>query len=109
MSFDIKPCLSSPWQLGAFNSGEIRLGAQKSNGFGRLTLCVRKRSYDLMNEADRAAWIQVDASIGGEFGRVMGWADKYRRLGVRTNADNPHVARLADRRSTVPSVRQLAL
>ena len=32
----------------------------------------------------------VDASIGGEFGRVMGWADKYRRLGVRTNADNPH-------------------
>ena len=32
----------------------------------------------------------VDASIGGEFGRFMGWADKYRRLGVRTNADNPH-------------------
>ena len=32
----------------------------------------------------------VDASIGGEFGRVMAWADKYRRLGVRTNADNPH-------------------
>ena len=32
----------------------------------------------------------VDASIGGECGRVMGWADKYRRLGVRTNADNPH-------------------
>ena len=32
----------------------------------------------------------VDASVGGEFGRVMGWADKYRRLGVRTNADNPH-------------------
>ena len=32
----------------------------------------------------------VDASIGGEVGRVMGWADKYRRLGVRTNADNPH-------------------
>ena len=29
----------------------------------------------------------VDASIGGEFGRVMGWADKYRRLQVRTNAD----------------------
>nr|MCR5825118.1 pyruvate, phosphate dikinase [Oscillospiraceae bacterium] len=31
----------------------------------------------------------VDASIGGEFGRVMGWADKFRRLGVRTNADTP--------------------
>ena len=51
--------------LGAVNSGEIRLGAQKSNGFGRLTLCVRKRSYDLMNEADRAAWIQ-DRDDGDE-------------------------------------------
>ena len=30
----------------------------------------------------------VDASIAGEFGRVMAWADKYRKLGVRTNADN---------------------
>ncbi|MCI9003156.1 MAG: pyruvate, phosphate dikinase [Oscillibacter sp.] len=34
----------------------------------------------------------VDAAIGGEFGRVMGWADKYRRLQVRTNADTPHDA-----------------
>ena len=31
----------------------------------------------------------VDATIAGEFGRVMEWADKYRRLRVRTNADNP--------------------
>ena len=31
----------------------------------------------------------TDASLGGEFGRVMAWADKYRRLRVRTNADNP--------------------
>jgi pyruvate,orthophosphate dikinase len=31
----------------------------------------------------------VDATIQGEFGRVMEWADKYRKLGVRTNADNP--------------------
>ena len=31
----------------------------------------------------------VDATIAGEFGRVMEWADKYRTLGVRTNADNP--------------------
>ena len=31
----------------------------------------------------------VDATIAGEFGRVMQWADKYRTLGVRTNADNP--------------------
>ncbi len=34
----------------------------------------------------------VDATIAGEFGRIMGWADKYRRLGVRTNADTPHDA-----------------
>ncbi len=32
----------------------------------------------------------VEASISGEFGRVMGWADKYRKLAVRTNADNPY-------------------
>ena len=31
----------------------------------------------------------VDASISGEFGRIMAWADKYRQLKVRTNADNP--------------------
>ncbi|MBR6607993.1 MAG: pyruvate, phosphate dikinase, partial [Oscillospiraceae bacterium] len=31
----------------------------------------------------------VEASIGGEFGRVMEWADKFRKLQVRTNADNP--------------------
>ncbi len=31
-----------------------------------------------------------DASISGEFGRVMGWADQYRTLEVRTNADNPY-------------------
>ncbi len=34
----------------------------------------------------------VDASISGEFGRVMGWADKYRQLRVRTNADTPRDA-----------------
>ena len=34
----------------------------------------------------------VDASISGDFGRIMGWADKYRKLGVRTNADTPHDA-----------------
>ena len=34
----------------------------------------------------------TDATIGGEFGRVMGWADSYRRLKVRTNADTPHDA-----------------
>ena len=37
----------------------------------------------------------VDASISGEFGRIMGWADKYRKLSVRTNADTPHDAKKA--------------
>ena len=37
----------------------------------------------------------VDATIAGEFGRIMSWADKYRRLKVRTNADTPHDARKA--------------
>ena len=37
----------------------------------------------------------VDAAIAGEFGRIMGWADKYRRLKVRTNADTPADARKA--------------
>ena len=33
-----------------------------------------------------------DATISGDFGRIMGWADKFRRLKVRTNADTPHDA-----------------
>ena len=37
----------------------------------------------------------TDAKIAGEFGRVMAWADKYRILGVRTNADNPTDAKKA--------------
>ena len=37
----------------------------------------------------------VDATIAGEFGRVMEWADKYRKLSVRTNADTPADAKKA--------------
>ena len=37
----------------------------------------------------------VDAQIAGEFGRVMAWADKYRKLQVRTNADTPADAKKA--------------
>jgi pyruvate,orthophosphate dikinase len=37
----------------------------------------------------------VDASIAGTFGRVMAWADKYRKLKVRTNADTPRDAKKA--------------
>ncbi|MBQ9885386.1 MAG: pyruvate, phosphate dikinase [Lachnospiraceae bacterium] len=37
----------------------------------------------------------VDATIAGEFGRIMGWADKFRTLKVRTNADTPTDAKKA--------------
>ena len=37
----------------------------------------------------------VDAQITGTFGRIMGWADKYRKLKVRTNADTPRDAKKA--------------
>ena len=37
----------------------------------------------------------VDAKIAGEFGRIMGWADKYRTMKVRTNADTPADAKKA--------------
>ena len=37
----------------------------------------------------------VDATIAGEFGRIMNWADKYRKLKVRTNADTPADAKKA--------------
>ena len=37
----------------------------------------------------------VPASLSGDFGKIMAWADKYRALSVRTNADNPRDARQA--------------
>ena len=37
----------------------------------------------------------VDAQIGGDFGRIMGWADQFRKLQVRTNADTPRDAKKA--------------
>ena len=37
----------------------------------------------------------VDATISGDFGRIMAWADKYRVMGVRTNADTPKDAKKA--------------
>lgn len=43
--------------LGAIHSGVVRLGAQKSNGFGKLCLQVKKQTYDLYDPDDRAAWL----------------------------------------------------
>ena len=51
--------------LAVLNGGGIRLGAQKSNGFGRVTLQVRKRIYDLRDAAARAAW--RDGDDGGDW------------------------------------------
>lgn len=43
--------------LGALHTGEIRLGAQKSNGFGRVSLTVRSQTYHMTDKADRDAWL----------------------------------------------------
>ena len=43
--------------LAALDQGMIRLGGQKSNGFGRVSLKVRKRGYDLTEKADREDWM----------------------------------------------------
>lgn len=68
--------LSVERMLSAMNSGEILLGAQKNNGFGRLSLeeekgehvpAVRKTVYDLRNEQDRDAWLEdTDPYTAGE-------------------------------------------
>ena len=44
--------------LGAIHCGLIRLGAQKTNGFGRMTLKVWCREYDMTKEQDRMAWLE---------------------------------------------------
>lgn len=44
--------------LSAMQDGEIRLGAQKSNGFGHVSLSVKKRVFDLQEEKDREAWLK---------------------------------------------------
>lgn len=46
--------------LGAMHYGYIALGAQKSNGFGSVTLQVKKRTYDLCSKADLNAWLLGD-------------------------------------------------
>lgn len=43
--------------LSALDAGAIRLGAQKSNGFGQLSLTVKRRLFDLTEEEDRRAWL----------------------------------------------------
>ena len=48
--------------LAALHAGDIRLGAQKSNGFGRVSLSVQKRVFDMSDEKDRQAWLSDNMS-----------------------------------------------
>ena len=78
------------------------------SGCGEIKMDEENKQFELAGKTFREGdWISLDgstgkiydgpvttvpATIGGEFARVMGWADKYRRLRVRTNADTPHDA-----------------
>ncbi|MBD5098256.1 MAG: pyruvate, phosphate dikinase [Clostridiales bacterium] len=78
------------------------------SGCGEIKMDEENKQFELAGKTfHEGDWISLDgstgkiydgpvptvpATIGGEFGRVMGWADKYRRLEVRTNADTPHDA-----------------
>ncbi|MCL2684014.1 MAG: pyruvate, phosphate dikinase [Synergistaceae bacterium] len=80
-------------------------------GCGAIKMDEENRQFTLGGNTYRQGdWISLDgttgkiygeaiatteAIIGGEFGRIMGWADKYRKLRVRTNADTPKDARAA--------------
>lgn len=44
--------------LAALHEGDILLGAQKTNGFGQVSLSVKKRVYYMENESDRTAWLE---------------------------------------------------
>ena len=77
-------------------------------GCGDLRFAADEKSFTLAGkEYKEGDWISLDGStgniygqkiatipaeIGGDFGRVMGWADSYRTMKVRTNADTPHDA-----------------
>ena len=79
------------------------MGACCVSGCGDITMDEANKRFTLAGkEYHEGDWISldgstgciydgviptVDAAIEGEFGRIMGWADKYRRLQVRTNAD----------------------
>jgi len=80
-------------------------------GCGAIKMDEENKKFELGgNVYSEGAWISLDgstghiygesiktteASIGGEFGRIMAWADKYRKLNVRTNADTPKDAKAA--------------
>ena len=76
------------------------------SGCGDIKMDEENKQFELAGKVyHEGDWLSIDGSTGniygekiktaaatisGDFDRLMGWADKYRRLGVRTNADNPH-------------------
>jgi pyruvate, orthophosphate dikinase len=80
-------------------------------GAGSLAINYKAQRFEADGRVVKQGdWITIDAATGrvivgevstlepqmsGDFGQLMEWADKYRRLGVRTNADTPHDAQVA--------------
>ena len=64
-------------------------------GLGDIVMDEANKKFTLGGKTFQGIIPTVDASIAGEFGRIMGWADKYRKLAVRTNADTPQDAKKA--------------
>lgn len=58
LDFDEGELKAVEQMLAALNCGEIRIGAQKSSGFGRVELKVLKRTFNLMDQEDRTAWLE---------------------------------------------------
>ena len=87
------------------------MGACCVAGCGAIKMDEENKKFELGGKTyTEGDWISLDGSTGniygeaiktaaatisGEFSRIMGWADKYRKLGVRTNADTPHDAKTA--------------
>ena len=87
------------------------MGACCVAGCGAIKMDEESKQFELGGKTySEGDWISLDgstgniygeaiktteAAIGGEFGRIMGWADKYRKLKIRTNADTPKDAKAA--------------
>ena len=66
------------------------------SGCGDIAMDEENKQFTLAGKTfHEGDWLSIDATIAGEFGRVMAWADKYRKLKVRTNADTPADAKKA--------------
>ncbi len=87
-----KPCVSGAGQLRVDTSAQTMLASGQTFKRGDLITIDGSTGQVL---AGRVA--MVEPAMSGEFGTLMGWADKVRKLGVRANADMPADARLAIR------------